>query len=268
MSGTGNHPELKGARLTLENVGVRLGGRDIVSGASLDLEGGQLVALIGPNGAGKTTLVKAIAGLLPASGRIMLDSADIAGMSANARARAIGYLPQGHELHWPLIARDVVALGRHPHGLADPAHLSGHHEEAVVAAMTRTRTLEFADRPATTLSGGERARVMLARVFAVEAPILLADEPTAALDPRHQISVMQALKAEAGCGALAIAVTHDIALAARLADRLVLMDRGRIVAVGTPREVLTEENLAAIYGVSAIREEIGGEALILPWRLA
>jgi iron complex transport system ATP-binding protein len=109
---------------------------------------------------------------------------------------------------------------------------------------------------------------MLARVFAVEAPILLADEPTAALDPRHQISVMQALKAESGCGALAIAVTHDIALAARLADRLVLMDRGRLVSAGAPREVLTEQNLSSIYGVSAIREEIDGEALILPWRLA
>ena len=268
MSVAGMTPELKGARLTLDNVGVRLGGRDIVSDASLDLEGGQLVALIGPNGAGKTTLVKAIAGLLPASGRIMLDGADIAHLGANARARAIGYLPQGHELHWPLSARDVVALGRYPHGLADPAHLSGHHAEAVTAAMTRTRTLDLADRAATTLSGGERARVMLARVFAVEAPILLADEPTAALDPRHQISVMQALKAESGCGALAIAVTHDIALAARLADRLVLMDKGRIIAVGAPREVLTDANLAAIYGVSALREEIDGESLILPWRLA
>ncbi|MGL4727130.1 MAG: ABC transporter ATP-binding protein [Bosea sp. (in: a-proteobacteria)] len=255
-------------RLILDDVSVSLGGQKIVSNASLDLAGGQLMALIGPNGAGKTTLIKAIAGLLPSTGRISLNGQDFAAMHGHARARQIGYLPQGHELHWPLMARDVVALGRYPHGLADPAKLNGDHERAVTAAMARTRTLEFADRQANTLSGGERARVMLARVFAVEAPVLLADEPTAALDPRHQIGVMQALKAEAAQGALTIAVTHDIALAARLADAVVLMDKGAIIAHGAPRDVLTPERLAAIYGVSAIHREIEGEALILPWGLA
>jgi iron complex transport system ATP-binding protein len=261
------------AHLRLDRVEVRIGPRVIVRETSLDLAGGRLVALIGPNGAGKTTLIKAIAGLVPTGGRILIGrqggaQQDVAAMSRAARARAIGYLPQGHELHWPLIARDVVALGRHPHGLADPGRLTGDHLRAVTAAMARTDTLALAERQATTLSGGERARVMLARVFAVEAPVLLADEPTAALDPRHQIAVMQALKAEAGCGALAIAVTHDIALAARLADAVVLMDGGRIIAHGAPREVLTDANLANVYGVSAIRREIDGQMLLLPWGLA
>jgi iron complex transport system ATP-binding protein len=188
-------------------------------------------------------------------------------LSMRERARTIAYLPQGHQLHWPLSARDVVALGRYPHGLADPARLEGAHARAVEAAMARTDTLAFADRNALTLSGGERARVMLARVMAVEAPILIADEPTAALDPRHQLTVMQSLKAETQCGALILVVTHDIALAARLADEIVLMDGGGIIAHGPPHDVLTDARLAATYGVSVLRREIDGEALILPWSL-
>ncbi len=254
-------------RIALEDVNVRLGGREIVRGAQLALDAGRFVALIGPNGAGKTTLVKAIAGLLPATGAVRINGVPIAAMAPATRARTIAYLPQGHHLHWPLTARDVVALGRYPHGLADPARLEGDHARAVHAAMARTDTLAFADQDALTLSGGERARVMLARVMAVEAPILIADEPTAALDPRHQLSVMQSLKAETQCGALILVVTHDIALAARLADEVVLMDGGRIIAHGPPADVLTDARLAESYGVSVIRHQIDGETLVHPWGL-
>jgi iron complex transport system ATP-binding protein len=256
------------AALTLDDVSVSLGGRVIVSGASASLDKGRFVALIGPNGAGKTTLLKAMAGLLPAQGRITLDGAEMASLSRRDRARCVAYLPQGHQVHWPLTSRDVVALGRFPHGPADPAHLTPDHARAIDAAMARTDTIAFADRPIMALSGGERARVMLARVLAVEALVLLADEPTASLDPRHQITVMNDLKAESRRGALVVAVTHDIALASRLADDIVLMHEGRIVAQGAPADVLTDTMLADVYGVRALRQSVGGEHLVMPWRLA
>ncbi len=256
------------AALALENVSVSLGGHVIVSGASVSLGKGRFVALIGPNGAGKTTLLKAMAGLLPASGRITLDGAEVAALSRRERARRVAYLPQGHQVHWPLTARDLVALGRFPHGLADPARLTSDHARAIDAAMARTDTTAFADRPIMALSGGERARVMLARVLAVEAAVLLADEPTASLDPRHQITVMNDLRAESRRGALVVAVTHDIALASRLADEIVLMNEGRIVAQGPPDDVLTDATLAEVYGVRALRQSVDGEHLVLPWGLA
>lgn len=249
----------------VSGLGVRLGGVDVVQGANLELAGGQLVALIGPNGAGKTSLLRALAGLTPASGSLHVQGKPLEALSIRERARHIAYLPQGHAVHWPLPARDIVALGRYPHGVTDPARLSASDAAIVEAAMTRTRTLEFADRPVQNLSGGERARVMLARVFAVQAPVLLADEPTAALDPRHQIAIMQALKDETGCGALVVAVTHDIGLAARLADRVILMDHGRIVAQGRPMEVLTPEHLDTVYGIRAHISEHEGQPLVVPW---
>lgn len=259
---------MRGATLQLEDVGVALGRQSIISAVSLSLAAGEFVALLGPNGAGKTTLVKAIAGLLPITGRIALGGEDIDRMPRRERARRVGYLPQGHQAHWPLSARDVVALGRYPHGLADPARLTPDHARAIDAAMARTDTARFADRRIHELSGGERARIMLARVLAVEAGLVLADEPTASLDPRHQIAVMNDLRAESRHGALVIAVTHDIGLAARLADRIVLMDAGRIVTEGTPAEVLTDARLADVYGVTARRQDADGEMLVTPWGLA
>jgi iron complex transport system ATP-binding protein len=254
--------------LDLDGVCVVLGGREIVHRVTLSLDAARLVALLEPNGAGKTTLLKAMAGLLPARGSVRLGGQSLADLSRHQRAQRIGYLPQGHQVHWPLSARDVVALGRYPHGLADPARMSAVHTEAVDAAMTRTDTMRFADQPVMTLSGGERARVMLARVLAGQADVLLADEPTASLDPRHQITVMQDLKAESRRGALVIAVTHDIALASRLADEIVLMHEGRIVAQGSPAEVLTNERMASVYGVRALRQTVDGEDVVTPWGLA
>jgi iron complex transport system ATP-binding protein len=256
------------AALALDDVSISLGGRVIVSGASVSLEKGRFAALIGPNGAGKTTLLKAMAGLLPANGHITLDGAQMASLSRRERAQRVAYLPQGHQVHWPLTARDVVALGRFPHGLADPERTTPDHTRAIDAAMARTETTAFADRPIMALSGGERARVMLARVLAVEAPVLLADEPTASLDPRHQITVMNDLRAESRRGALVVAVTHDIALASRLADTIVLMNEGRIVAQGTPAEILTDAVLAEVYGVQVLRQSVDGEHLVIPWGLA
>jgi len=253
------------AILEARGLSVSLSGQPIVRDVSLALPAGRLVMLIGPNGAGKTTLLRALAGLVPSTGDLRLEGMPLATLPRRTRAQRLAYLPQGHQVHWPLPVRDIVALGRLPHGADDPARLDPRDSAIVKAAMARTGTLDLADRPVQQLSGGERARVMLARVLAVEAPVLFADEPTASLDPRHQLGVMQDLKAEAKRGALVIAVTHDLALAARLADSVILMAEGRIAAEGAPEAVFTSENLAQVYGIRAIRQQIGGETLLVPW---
>jgi iron complex transport system ATP-binding protein len=254
--------------LGLAGVTVSLSGREIVRNVSATLAPGALVALIGPNGAGKTTLLRALAGLLPAQGAIRLGDRDLGAATPAERARLISYLPQGHQAHWPLPARDIVALGRYPHGARDPARLPAADRTIVDDALARTDAAAFADRNVQTLSGGERARVMMARVLAVQAPVLLADEPTAALDPRHQIEIMVTLKAEAARGALVIAVTHDITLAARFAARVLLMRDGALAADGTPAAVLTPGLMRDVYHVDTRQVLIDGETLVLPWAAA
>jgi len=246
----------------LDKVSVTLGGRRVVEAVSADLGGG-VIGLIGPNGAGKSTLVRAVAGLIPAEGAILIDGASIASMPLRDRARRIAYLPQGQSVHWPLTVARLVALGRLPH-LAPFARPGVGDAQAIESALERTALLSLRDRPVDELSGGERARVLLARALAVEAPLLLADEPLAALDPAHQIEVMALLRAEAARGATVIAVLHDLTLAARWCDRLLLIDQGRLVADGKPADVLTANRIGAVYGVSAYIGEAQGEPLIVP----
>jgi iron complex transport system ATP-binding protein len=252
------------AGLFLRNVSVSLGGRQVVRDISLELPRGRLAALVGPNGAGKTSVLRALVGLLPHSGDVALDGTPVSTLGRKERARRISYLPQGHEAHWPLPARDIVALGRVPHG-ADPTRLSSDDAAIVEEALRLTDTMHLADRPVTALSGGERARVALARVFAVRAPVILADEPIAALDPSHQLAVMAALKRAAGAGALVIAVTHDLGLAARFGDIVAVMEGGRLAAAGRPCEALTDEVLRSVFGVQAFRAVHQGGAVLLPW---
>ncbi len=253
------------AFLTARGLSVTLAGRLVLNNVSLALSSGHLVALVGPNGAGKTTLLRALAGLVPSEGVIEVGGAALSSLTLRDRARRFAYLPQGHIVHWPLPARDIVALGRYPHGATDPARLTPKDTEAVLRAMQATDVMEFSERSVTELSGGERSRVALARVLAVEAPVILADEPTASLDPRHQFDVMKSLRSAADKGVLVIVVTHDLGLAARFADTVLVLSQGRLVSQGAPIEALSEQIMGDVFRISAYRAEYRREAVIVPW---
>lgn len=249
--------------LTTQALSVSLGTRTVMDGMSLSLEPGRLIGIIGPNGAGKSTLIRALLGLVPYRGNIALDGAEITSLTRARIARELAYLPQGQILHWPLSVERLVGLGRLPH-LAPMSRISAADQTIIDRAMKRADIDHLRDRVATELSGGERARVLLARALAVEARGLIADEPLASLDPGHQIDVMELLRSEAASGALVVAVLHDLTMAARYCDRLLLMDRGRLVAQGAPLEVLNEANLRSVYGVQARIEGNETAPLVVP----
>lgn len=244
--------------LGFETVTVTLGERAALSGVSFSAEAGGLIALVGPNGAGKTTLLRAACGLAPlAEGRVTLNGAAVRSLAPRTRAKAIAYLPQERDTAWPMTGRRLAALGRFPY--AGPLRRMSEADRAAVnRALAAADADLFADRPVDHLSGGERARILLARALAVEAPVLLADEPTAALDPAHQLTVMQALKDAAAGGALVVAALHDLGLAQRFADRVIVLDQGRVVSDGAPGEALSD---AVLRDVFAVRRE--GETLVL-----
>jgi iron complex transport system ATP-binding protein len=252
--------------LQLVGLDVSLGRKSVLADIDLSIEPGEFVCVIGPNGAGKTTLLKAACGLLRSRGGIMIGDEALIGLPLAERARRVAYLPQGHVFYWPLPAAEIVALGRLPRGAG--ADLSVADREAVTRAMAATGTIEYARQPVTTLSGGERARVALARVLATEAPLILADEPTASLDPRYQLIVLDILTKHARDGGAVVAVLHDLGLAGRYADRLVVLDNGRIVADGLPREVLTKSRLVDSFGVAAMVVEVGDRPVVIPWSVS
>lgn len=236
--------------LRADNVSVRLGHVEIVKDASFSLARGELTALVGPNGAGKTTLIRALAGLIASTGQIEIEGHPLAHLPVHERARMIGYLPQGNVFYWPMPVEAIVGLGRYPHG--DPfAAPTDADRLAISEALAATATEQFAQRPVTTLSGGERARVALARALATQAPILLADEPIVSLDVRHQLVVMELLRKVARNGDGVLAVVHDLSLAARFADRVLVMQGGRIVTQGSPAEAVQPRRIADVFGVDA-----------------
>ena len=250
--------------LAVRGITVTAGGSEILRDVSFTLAPGAFVALLGPNGAGKTTLLRAALGLLkPDSGSARLDGRSTARLPAAERARLVAYLPQERPLAWPNSVRDIVALGRFSHGVA-PGRLTGRDATAVDRALDRAGLGRLAERPTDTLSGGETARMHCARALAAEAPLLLADEPVAALDPLHQFRVMELIRDYVAGGGGALAVLHDVALAARFADRLIWMKDGAIIADGSPAETLDPARMESVYGVRAQiegrRVEIEGPA--------
>jgi iron complex transport system ATP-binding protein len=239
-------------RLETQDLHAGYRGRDVLHGVSLACPAGSITALIGPNGSGKSTLAKILAGILtPRSGQVRLEGRPLADWTPAARARAIGYLPQQPMCQWPLAVERLAQLGRLPH-LSPWTRLGPDDLHAVDRALEEADVATLRRRPIHSLSGGEALRAHLARVLAGEPSVILADEPLAALDLRHQLEVLELFRRLAhGQGKALLVVLHDLSMAARMADRLVLLDAGRVVASGRPTEVLTEANLLRVYGVRA-----------------
>jgi iron complex transport system ATP-binding protein len=233
--------------LEVQQLSFRHGARAVLKSIQLSLATDQLTAVLGPNGAGKSTLLGCIAGLLkPQAGTVLLDGMNIRDMPAKERARQLAFLPQLPEIAWPIDVETLVELGRTPYlGFASDAE----NHAAVARAMQLTATSQWAHRPITELSGGERARVLLARVFATQSRWILADEPFAGLDPAHQFEAAELLRAHAREGRGVLLTIHDLSLAARIADRIVLLNDGKIVADGAPETTLTPAALRQVYGV-------------------
>ncbi|ACI51124.1 ABC transporter related [Gluconacetobacter diazotrophicus PA1 5] len=244
-----------------QDISLTRGGRKVVDAASLTLEAGRVMGLIGPNGAGKSTALRMLAGLLtPDCGHVRLQDRDIGRIGAEMRARQVAFIPQDGQKPPPMPVRALVALGRLPHGQAGE-RAAGH--PVVEDALAATDMLELQNRPASHLSGGERARMNLARALATSTPVILADEPIAALDPAHALSMMQLFRVLAAQGKGIVVVLHDLALAARFCDELVLMHQGRVVRHGLPEQVLQDTIMGSVYGVTVKRIENA----VIPWAL-
>ena len=231
--------------LKLDSLTVRRGACPVVDRVSVAVDRGECVGLIGPNGAGKTTMMRAALGLLPHDGRCSLSA-----MTARARAQVCAWMPQDRVISWPVSVETVVALGRLPH-LPKGSRLRPEDQMAVDAALDKMGLTQMRTRTATHLSGGEQARVLIARALAQDTPVLMADEPIAGLDPAGQISTMAVFSGLAAEGRAVIVSLHDLGLAARHCTRLLLMHQGALVADGSPQDVLTQDNLRNVFGVSA-----------------
>lgn len=246
-----------------KNLSVSIGKVCLLQPVDLSLETGSLTVILGPNGAGKSTLLKALLGLIDHGGETKLDGKALSSLSPPERAKQIAYLPQGQSHAWPLSVEAVVALGRHPHG--------GQGDDVVERVLDTMGLKDLRDQSVLTLSGGEQMRVSLARALAVEAAFLLADEPLASLDPRYQFEIMSVLASQVRSGNGVVLVMHDLALAARYADRIILMKDGAILADGPPETVLSGENVQSVFNVQTrqtdVHREDGPINVALPYEL-
>ncbi|MFE3755891.1 heme ABC transporter ATP-binding protein [Nocardia tengchongensis] len=259
-------PEPGTATLRARGVSAKRGDRTVLNGIDFEVVAGQIVALVGPNGAGKSTLLAALAGELELSGgSVELDGHALTHWTHLDMARRRAVLPQSHTVGFPFTAREVVAMGRSPW-----AHTprQDHDDKAIADAMAATDVERFAARPFPALSGGERARVALARVLAQDTATLLLDEPTAALDLGHQEQVLHLARERASAGTAVVVVLHDLGVAAAYADRVAVLEAGRIAADGPPRQILTPELLTRVYQhpVDVFDHPVTGAQLVLPVR--
>ncbi|NGN64269.1 heme ABC transporter ATP-binding protein [Streptomyces sp. A7024] len=245
---------------------VRLGGRMVLDGVDMSVSAGEVLALVGPNGAGKSTLLAALAGdIAPEEGEIRIAGRPAAAWSAPELALRRAVLPQAAAVSFPFTVADVVRMGRAPWS-GTPAE--DEDDTAVASALSATELTDYADRPFTALSGGEKARAALARVLAQHTDLLLLDEPTAALDLRHQELVLRLARARAAAGAAVVVVLHDLGLAAAYADRAAVLHEGRVAAAGPPAEVFDEALLTKVYRqpVEVFPHPETGALLVLPKR--
>lgn len=235
--------------LSGSNLDYSIGDIPILKGIDIEVRPGELVGLIGPNGAGKSTLLRLLTCVEQAHrGEILYDGINVNEMPAEERAKRIGYLVQGANAHWPFTVEKVVGLGRIPYQKWW-RDASVEDDEKVLQAMQMTETLAYRNRIVTTLSGGEHRLVMLARIFATDPQLIFADEPVAALDPYHQLHVMEIMRNHAQGNRAAVVVLHDLSLAARFCDRLYLLNHGELHCCGKPDEIMNTENIAEVYGV-------------------
>jgi ABC-type cobalamin/Fe3+-siderophores transport systems, ATPase components len=238
--------------IAAEDLVVRLDGRIVLDRVSLAVAPGELVALVGPNGAGKSTLLRALAGLIrPAAGQVTLDGTRLDALAPRARARRVAWLEQGARAAWGLTVREVATLGRLPHGDSAAA--------PVAVALAAVGLDRMAERRIDRLSGGEARRAMIARVLATAPDVMLLDEPCADLDPAQGFAVMRLLRAEAAEGRAVVVILHDLALAARYADRMALLHAGRVVADAPPEAVMADALAGRAFGV-----RFGAGTVVLP----
>lgn len=249
--------------LSVENLELVLGDATVLDGVTASFAPGRVTAVLGPNGAGKSSLLGCLAGLhRPSAGLVQLDGADRAAADPRTLARRIGYLPQTADVHWDIDVRTLVGLGRFPY--RQRWDTTAADDAAVAAAMAATDVAGLATRTVNTLSGGERGRVLLARVLAGTPDWLLADEPLASLDPAHQLDALDRLRAIAAAGAGVVVVLHDLNQAARVADDVLLLRGGRVLGHGATAAVLVPETIAATYGVATeITHASDGRRVIL-----
>jgi iron complex transport system ATP-binding protein len=235
--------------LTAQDLCLAYQEKAVLGPLDIRFQQGRLHIVLGPNGAGKSSLLRHLAGLLPRkSGTVWLDGRVLETVDRFERAKRIAYLGQDREIVWPLLVRDLVMLGRHPHGVSLET-ASDADWQSVEAAMRSVNILDFSMRPVTELSGGERARVLLARALATQADWLLLDEPIAGLDPRQQFLMMELLQEQRREGRSVLLVLHDLSLASRFADEILLLDQGRVVVQGHVEMALTHTHLAKTFGV-------------------
>lgn len=249
-------------KLSLHEVSLRLGTTEVVTHASLEVQTGELVGIIGANGAGKTSLLKMLSGIIsPSEGCVLMDEKPLP--CTVERAQRIAFLEQGAQSFWALEVSELVGLGRLPYRTI-PTNTTAHDREIIDRCLRETDSIHLVGRKVNTLSLGERARVMLARALAVGSEFIMVDEPATALDPAHQLAVMELLRRRAVAGAGVVAVLHDLTMAVRFCERLVLMHDGKILAIGAPHMVLTPENMRQALQLEVLQGDLQGVPFILP----
>jgi iron complex transport system ATP-binding protein len=254
-----------GALLTAQNISFAYDGRPVLKEVSLAVDAGEFVGLIGANGSGKTTLLRILLGVLSAPGAVRLCGDLLKTLDRREVARRATLVPQDTRVDFAFTAREIVAMGRTPYlGRFTPEGVTD--KEAITRAMRETGVEGLAERPVTELSGGERQRVHIARALAQETRVILLDEPTANLDLTHQYEALELVREFTQSGGSALAAIHDLTLAARFCDRLLLLSDGKIVAAGLPAEVITESNLACHFALRARvrRDEETGSLIVYP----